>query len=136
MTVDRSKFNDLRELRKFSIGLGVILAAIGTLLLVKGRGSFIYLYAAGGLVILAGLLFSILLKPVYVLFSYVGFALGWVMTRLILTLLFFLVITPIGMVMRLLGKRFLDLSFKKKAGSYWIDKVPAEEETGGYENQF
>lgn len=134
--MDRSKFSDKKEWRKFALGLAIILAIIATLLLVKGRASFPWFYGAGMLSVLVGLLAPVLIKPLFVLFTYLGFGLGWVMTRLILAVLFFLVMTPIGLLSRLFGKRFLDLRFDRRADTYWIDKSGEREKTGGYENQY
>ena len=49
--------------------------------------------------------------------------LGWLMTRIVLSALYFGVVTPIGFFARLFGKVFLDISFKKDAGTYWLPKA-------------
>ena len=45
--------------------------------------------------------------------------LGWFMTRFILSLLFYLIVTPIGLITRVLGKDFLELKKEASNGSYW-----------------
>ncbi len=136
--MDRSKFNDREEWRKFAVGLGIILAVIATLLLIKARPAYPWFYGAAALVVLMGLLLPLLIKPLFILFSYLGFGLGWIMTRVILTALFFLIITPIGFISRLFGKRFLDLRFDRRPETYWIEKAPDSDREGvsGYENQY
>jgi hypothetical protein len=136
--MDRSKFNDKREWRKFAVGLGIILAVIASLLLIKARPAYPWFYGAAALVVLTGVLLPLLIKPLFILFSYLGFGLGWLMTRLILTALFFLIITPIGFICRLFGKRFLDLRFDRRPETYWIEKAQDRDREGvsGYENQF
>ncbi|MCE5270112.1 SxtJ family membrane protein, partial [bacterium] len=49
-------------------------------------------------------------------------ALGWFNTRLLLILVFYLVLTPVGLLMRLFGKRPLSLGWDKDAPSYWIER--------------
>ncbi len=50
------------------------------------------------------LLAPIILKPVYIVWMYIGFVLGWINTRLILGIVFYLFFTPIALLMKLLGK--------------------------------
>lgn len=56
--------------------------------------------------------------------------------RLILVLLFYLVITPIGVITRLFGKDFLDRRIEKDKGTYWIPRKRAEMRKERYETQF
>src|SRR5262245_53500389 len=48
--------------------------------------------------------------------------LSWVSTRVILTVFFFLVLTPYAFILRLIGKAPLDLAWKDGRKTYWIDK--------------
>lgn len=137
--MDKSKFNIKSEWRKFGIALGIILALIATLLLIKKKALYIYFYGAGLFFILAALAVPIVVKPVFILFLYIAHVLGFVMTRLILCILFYLVITPMGLLGRLFGKKFLDVKFSHKEGSYWIQSDTGTGEVQGvenYENQF
>ena len=47
---------------------------------------------------------------------------GWIVSRIILAFLFFIVITPIGLIARLVRKEFLDKQFNNKKDTYWIVK--------------
>jgi hypothetical protein len=136
--MDKSKFNVKSEWRKFGIILGIILAVIATILLIKTRASTIYFYGAGFFFIAAGLVVPIVVKPVFILFMYISHVMGWVMTRLILGTLYYLVITPMSLLGRLFGKRFLDLKFPGKQESYWneTEKPVLREGVNSYENQF
>ena len=60
---------------------------------------------------------------------------GWFMTRLILSLLFFLVLTPIGLAGRLAGKEFL-VSPAEGGESYWIRRSKEGQEARRLEKQF
>jgi len=117
--MDTSKFGDRREWRKFGIGLSIILAILGTIQWIRGISLFPIFYSIAGIVLASGLLFPIILKPLFILFSYIGFALGWVMTRVILSALFFLVLTPIGLLSRLVKKRYLQTDIGTNETTYW-----------------
>jgi hypothetical protein len=62
-------------------------------------------------------------------------ALGWIMTRILLTLAFFLIVTPIGLLQSLFGKRPIETASRTGATSYWQPRatqpLPAD-----YEKQF
>ena len=112
-----------REIKQIAITLGIILVVLGGLCL------FIIL----AMLFLFGLIQPLLLKPVYKLWMVVARITGWFMTRIILGILFYLVVTPISLIARLAGKDFLDEKLDKNATSYWI---PTPLKKRSYENQF
>jgi hypothetical protein len=65
-----------------------------------------------------------LLGPLNRLWLKFGLLLYKVMNPLVLGLLFFVTITPIGLVMRAFGKDFLRLRMDRSAKSYWIERAP------------
>ena len=69
-----------------------------------------------------GLLNSKILAPLNKLWFKFGIFLGKIISPLIMGIIFFLVVTPIGILMRLLGKDLLNLKYGKNK-SYWIDKT-------------
>jgi hypothetical protein len=77
-----------------------------------------------------------ILKPIYVGWMTFAFALGWVNTRLILGIVFYLIFTPAGLVMRLLGKDPLVLRFDRQATTYWVRRKPQDPSKKRYENLF
>jgi hypothetical protein len=76
------------------------------------------------------------LGPLNRLWLKFGLLLYKVMNPLILGLLFFITITPIGLVMRLFGKDFLRLKLDRQASSYWIDRQPPGPPPQSMKNQF
>jgi carbamoyltransferase len=117
--IDTSKFKDRNEWKKFGIGLSIILAVFATIQWVRGTPLFSVFYLTAGIILASGLLFPIILKPIFILFSYIGFGLGWIMTRVILSVLFFSILTPIGLISRLFRKRYLQTNISKNEKSYW-----------------
>ena len=63
-------------------------------------------------------------------------ALGFVMTRVILSIFYFLILTPMAWVMRLFGRKPLDLAWKDGKSSYWIEKDPGTYTIERYRKQF
>ena len=68
-----------------------------------------------------GLTNSKILNPLNKLWFNFGIFLGKIMSPVIMGIIFFLVVTPIGWLMRLFGKDILNLKFNNKA-TYWIEK--------------
>ena len=60
-------------------------------------------------------------------------ALGWVVTRIILTIVFYLIVTPVGLLQRLCGKRPLEFGFHGDETTYWQRRSTPP---GDYEKQF
>ncbi len=68
-----------------------------------------------------GLLNSKILTPLNKIWFKFGIILGKIISPIIMGVIFFLVVTPIGLLMRLLGKDLLNLKYNKNR-SYWIEK--------------
>lgn len=58
------------------------------------------------------------------------------MTRVILIVLFYLIITPMGLLAKLFGTSFLDMKFKEKKESYWVAVKEERSARFNYERQF
>ena len=82
--------------------------------------------------LLLGLVNSKILNPLNKLWFKFGIFLGKIISPLVMGIIFFLVVTPIGLLMRLLNKDLLNLKFNKN-GSYWIEKT---EPKSKMKNQF
>ena len=128
-----------RRLRRFAFLVAAVLAAIALALALRGRhpGGRNLAAGAGAALVLAGVAFPARLAAVYRAWMALAFALGWATSRVVLFVLFALVLTPIALVARLTGKRFLDLGFtpgKDGPGSYWVRKE--EGSRGDYEKMY
>ena len=111
-----------RELRKFGLVVGAVLAALGLLLWARGKVHFPWLLAPGLVLLAGGAALPKALKPVYIAWMALALALGFVVSHVVLTLFFFLVITPVGWAARLLGKDFLRLKPDPHAPTYWLPR--------------
>ena len=112
-------------LRAFGLMMGCvcILAALVAGFVVGAARTALVLGTVGGAWAVAALVVPHALKPVYYPWMMLAMALGFVMTRALLTLVFFLVITPIGLLMRLFGQDPMQRQLNQKAKTYWIPKA-------------
>lgn len=128
--------SDKRSLRKFGITVGVALGLLGLLLLWRQKEVYLYLLILGAVFLALGLAWPGVLKPVHRVWMTIAVLMGWLMTRVILTVLFFALITPISLLGRALGRGFLEKSFEREASSYWIKRTGKERAETDYERQF
>ena len=125
-----------KDLRKFGLTVGIVFLAIAAFLFWKGKESYLALGIVGGFLVIVGLLFPIILRPLNKTWMTLAILMGWVMTRVILTVLFFAVLTPLGFIAKLFGKNFLDLKLDKEQNSYWEIREKKEIKPIDYEKQF
>ena len=107
------------DLRKFGITIGVILLIIAGFLFWKEKESSQILLTFGVTLCILGIVIPFILKPIYWVWMIFATILGWIMTRVILSLLFYIIFTPIGLIPRFFGKQFLELKWDKSKISYW-----------------
>ena len=77
-------------------------------------------WIVGGILILWGLVHPGSLKPIYRVWMAIGHGLGWVNSRIILSIMFYLIILPVGLIMRLTGKDPMRRGTSKEAKSYRV----------------
>ena len=124
------------DLRNFGITIGIILITIAVLLLWKEIQSYKTFIAVGTLLCLSGFILPIILKPFFIAWMTFAIILGWFMTRLILALVFYGIMTPIGVLSRIFGKKFLKLNFDKTNNTYWNNRKIHSLGKTYYEKQF
>jgi small-conductance mechanosensitive channel len=125
-----------RDLRKFGLTIGIAFLLLAVLLFFTEKSSFIYFGSLGTLLIIIGLVIPQTLKPINKVWMSLSIVLGWIMTRVILTILFYLAITPIGYLAKLFRKDFLDMKIDDSKESYWQKRVKKEFDPLDYERQF
>ena len=124
------------DLRNFGIIVGIILLIISGFLFWKEKESFQIFLAIGITLFLTAIVIPVVLKPVYWMWMIFAIILGWIMTRVILSLLFYVIFTPIGLTLRFFGKQFLELRWDKSKDSYWNFKTNEHLQKEKYEKQF
>jgi len=77
-----------------------------------------------------------LLHPINLVWTRLGLALGRIVNPIVTAALFFLVVTPVGLLLRLVGKDPLRLARDAQATSYWIERRPPGPPPESMANQF
>ena len=113
-----------KEIRKFGLVIAIALGVIGSFVYVKfGNFDVVgWLWGIGLLFLILGFILPSVLRPIYKIWMLLAFFIGGIVSRVILTVLFYVVLTPTGLVLRLFGKDVLDQRFEKDRESYWIKK--------------
>ena len=122
--------------KKTGLTVGVVLVLISLLLWYLGKSSFIFFSISGGLLVILALIAIPVLRPFHKLWMMLALLMGFVMSRVILTLLFYLVLTPIGIIARIVGKKFMPLGFDKRAKTYWEKRSDVAKQQIDYDRQF
>lgn len=125
-----------KAVKKTGVTVGIVLIAISFILWWLEKNSFIYFSAIGGIFIILSYIALPLLRPFHKLWIGLSLVLGFVMSHVILTLLFYFVVTPIGLLAKLVGKKFMPLGFDKNAKTYWEKREKISKEKIDYERQF
>ena len=126
-----------KDLRQFGAVLAGILAVFGVIHFLKGHVSvYPWFFAFAGGTLLFVIFLPVALKPVYAVFIRIAHGLGWFNTRVILILIYYFLLTPIGLIMRVFQKDPLDRKIEKHAGSCWIKRDHCAASTESLERQF
>lgn len=122
--------------KKTGLTVGAVLILISFLLWYLGKTSFIYFSIIGGLFVIPAFIAIPVLRPFHRLWMMLALLMGSVMSRVILTLLYYFVLTPIGLLAKLVGKKFIPLQFDRKAATYWEKSEKIVKQKIDYERQF
>lgn len=127
---------DKIELVKFSRVMSAAFLIVAFFLWYYDKNSFQYFIIISVLFFIIGLFAPTLLKAVYKLWMTLAVILGWFMTRVILSILYYIVVTPIGLIAKLFGKNFIEKNFNRKKTTYWNYRNNTEKLKEEYERQF
>lgn len=124
------------ELRKFGLTVGTAFAVFGAISWWRGHElPPRVLWTLAGLLIVPGLIAPAILGPVQRGWMAFAMVLGHINTRIILTVLYYLVMTPVGVIMRLFRDP-LDRSLKDTRDTQWIRREQQPVDVARYERQF
>lgn len=125
-----------KELKKFGLALGIVSLLWIGLFFWHRKSWYPYLFVLPGILIFSAYVYPFALKLPHKALRVLFILINWVITRFVLCILFYFVITPISILYRLFGKKFLDLKFDKSVGSYWILKENSHLDKKAYQKQF
>jgi len=108
--------------RSFGIIFFIVFLLIAIYPLINSQGLRVWSLIIAIIFLFLGLINSKVLTPLNKLWFKFGILLGRIVSPVIMGVIFFLVVTPIALIMRIIGKDLLNLKFNKDR-SYWIKKV-------------
>jgi hypothetical protein len=128
----------LREVRQFAFlvlpGLALVLAAVAVLRYDSWRVAGLFL-AGGAVSVLLGAVQPRWMRFAFLAWMWAAFPLGWVVSHVAMGAIYFLMITPLGVIMRACGRDPLGLKFDRQAKSYWTPRE-TEVDPARYFRQF
>ncbi len=129
-----------KALRSFGRVVGLVLLGIATFILWRRGWTLDGLtYTLGGIglaLIVLGMLLPTVLRPLYRVWMGLALVLGFIMTRVLLTLVFYLAVFPTGIGLRIFGKDPMHRKIDRDAPSYWIKKMYRDDSPKRLERYF
>lgn len=126
------------ELRVFGFGLAGFLAVISGLQIHGGNnGRAVALFGASLAALTLSLAYPYALRYIYKVMMAAAHAIGWVNTRILLGVIFYLIISPVGIFLKIIRRDLLNRKIDKSLDSYWKKREAAA--IGGmdrYKRQF
>jgi uncharacterized membrane protein YcfT len=121
--------------RKFGLSVGIAFLALTGLLLWRGRETIAYVTGTlSVLLMVGGVVVPTKLGPIERAWMAMAHRISKVTTPLIMGIVYFLVVTPIGLLMRLLGRN--PLAHPRRETSFWVDRAEDKVKTGGMRHQY
>ncbi|RUM94042.1 MAG: sxtJ [Thiothrix sp.] len=117
-----------KELREFGLITSAILVVLFGLLLpwLFEHALPLWPWIVAAVLALWALIAPATLKPVYRGWMAIGAVLGWINTRIILGIMFFLIFLPVGLILKLFGKDLMARKLDKALKTYRIENIPSE----------
>ncbi len=125
-----------KDLERFGLGGIIFFGSIFLIALIFAHKIHWNLLIIGSSLYVLGKLVPHLLKIVYFPLVIFGLIMGHIVSTVALTLLFFLCLTPIAVLARITGKKFLDLSFRNPSDSYWNKREKSSDLKTSCETQY
>ena len=114
-----------KDLRQFGLLVGGVFAVIGLWpLLFRSEPPRLWAMILGSLLIVLGAIVPQSLEQVHSGWMKIGHVLGSINTKIILGIIYYLFITPMGLVMRLMGKDSMHRAFAQDAATYCVVRAP------------
>ena len=108
--------------RSFGILFFILFLVIGLWPLKTTENPNLYILIISGIFLVLGILNSKILSPFNKAWIKLGELLGTIIAPIVMALVYFVVLTPISLIVRISGKDLLELKFLKKRETYWIKR--------------
>jgi uncharacterized protein involved in cysteine biosynthesis len=128
--------SDKYVLKKFGVSSGIAFLLITLLISRRSPGNIWPTFLLSFIFYVSALIKPSLLRPVYAVFMKAGFIITWIVSRVVLFVVFYFLFTPMGLIIKLLRIDLLDNKIDKHKESYWKKKEKDTLGLSGYEKQF
>ncbi len=119
--------------RSFGLLFFIVFLIIGLWPLKNGENFNYYFIIISLIFLILGIINSSLLTPLNKLWIKFGEILGLVIAPIVMAIVYFIILTPISLIVRIFGKDLLGVNFSKKVNSYWIER---KKKLGSMDKQF
>ncbi len=138
---------DLRQLRWFGLFCIIGFGGVGTWIFFQQHLFGMHmeettatttarvLWAVAGACGLLGFLWPAGLRPVYVMLTAISLPIGFVLSHVLMAAIYYLILTPVGLFFRIIGRDPLDRKLDRSATSYWVAREPVKD-VARYYRQF
>jgi hypothetical protein len=128
---------EIKQIRKFGIALGGVLIIFALWNFYKQRDIWgIILSICSMTSTFLALFFHDAIRPIYFVFMKLAFLLGWINTKIILSIIFYIIISPIGLFMKMYGRDKLEKKIDLDKKSYWNQRKNSKFDNASYEKQY
>jgi Saxitoxin biosynthesis operon protein SxtJ len=122
--------------RSFGFVFAFVFMIIGTVPLIRGGDLRLWSLLLAAVFLGLGLIAPGVLRPLNIVWFKFGMLLGRIIAPIVISLLFFIAVTPTALIMRIMRKDPLTLKFDPNAKSYWIARSKTQNPMGSMKNQF
>ena len=119
--------------RSFGMLFFIVFLILALWPLTKSNDLNIYLLSISLIFLLLGLLNSKILSPLNTIWIKFGEILGKIVAPIVMAVIYFVILTPISLLVRIFGKDLLDIKFKDNLKTYWIKR---KKDLGTMDKQF
>lgn len=135
-SLEREEATHASSNRSFGLVFASVFLVVAVYPLLRGGSVRLWSLALSALFLVLALAVPRVLSPLNRGWMRFGLLLHRFVSPVVLGIMFFLVVTPMGLVMRAIGKDMLRLRFDRRASTYWIERSPPGPQPDSLDNQF
>lgn len=122
--IEINKHPSARELKWFGILLSIFVGLVGALVRWRHAAPTVaaWIWTGGGIGVGLYALVPAIRRPIYLIWVHAGYPVGWLVSHAILTAVYYLVLTPIGIIMRGTRNDPMARKFERRTRSYWVPR--------------
>ncbi len=126
------------DLRKFGIMMAIVLVLFSGIAAWKQHWTIAYgMWGIAGIIfLLPAIVYPQFLKPIHYYWMKFAMALGWINSRIILSLTYYLLFTPISIIQKIIGRDEMERKFPEQTNTYWVDRSKETYNPKHFEKQF